>query len=65
MNKIYNTSIIPDDFLQTIFITVPIVQQAQGLSWLPYNKSYITYFENIATSDKLENNTNNSTTSLK
>ena len=29
MNKIYNTGIIPDDFLQTIFITVPKVQQAQ------------------------------------
>ena len=30
MNKIYNTGIITDDFLQTIFITVPKVQQAQG-----------------------------------
>ena len=29
MNRIYNTGIIPDDFLQTIFITVPKVQQAQ------------------------------------
>jgi len=26
MNKIYNTGIIPDDFLQIIFITVPKVQ---------------------------------------
>jgi len=32
MNKIYNTGIIPDDFLQNIFITIPKVNGAQECS---------------------------------
>ena len=32
MNKIYNTGIIPDDFLQNIFITIPKVNRAQDCS---------------------------------
>ena len=32
MNKIYNTGIIPDDFLQSIFITIPKVNRAQDYS---------------------------------
>jgi len=32
MNKIYNTGVIPDDFLQNIFITIPKISNAQDCS---------------------------------
>jgi len=32
MNKIYNTGVIPDDFLQNIFITIPKTSNAQDCS---------------------------------
>jgi len=32
MNKIYNTGVIPDDFLQNIFITIPKTNNAQDCS---------------------------------
>jgi len=49
MNKIYNTGIIPDDFLQAIFITVPKVQQAQECA--DFCTISLISIENIATSD--------------